>query len=210
MNKINDLVLRYPELDLCRDDINEAFKILIGCVRGGGTIFLCGNGGSAADSEHIAGELLKGFLLERRLTPPELESFRALCPKKYDFIASKLQKGIPAISLTGGAAINSAVSNDQHADMVFAQKLYALGRAGDTLLCLSTSGNSKNVLYASLVARYLGMSVIGMTGRGGGELKQYADCTISVPKDSTYEIQELHLPVYHALCAMLEQEIFSK
>jgi len=202
MNKIlQTLIDNYPKLSPIEPDITRATSIIANCYRNGGKVLLCGNGGSAADCEHIVGELMKGFLLSRTIP----QSQAALYP---DGFAENLQGALPAIALTGHNSLSTACSNDVHPKFVFAQQVYGLGSAGDVLVCISTSGNARNVANAAITAKVKGMSVIGMTGDGGGELAKMCDCAIKAPADDTYRVQEYHLPIYHAICAMLEQEFF--
>lgn len=194
---------RYPELTECKADMYAAFEILKECVKTGGKILLCGNGGSAADSDHIAGELLKGFLKKRPLSPEE----KALWADE-PWVAEQLQKGICAINLTGISATMTAVCNDTDPQLIYAQLTQAMGRPGDVLIGLSTSGGAKNVRYGAMTAKTLGMKVISLTGKKESPLSAIADAAIRVPVQETYMVQELHLPVYHWLCAMLEEEFF--
>ncbi len=206
---LEDLVRRYPELEVIIPDIQKTYAFLISCLRDGGTLFLCGNGGSASDSEHIVGELLKGFLNPRCLLETEQQCINnSLAPADAEYLVRKLQRGLRAVALNGHPALSSAVSNDTGADMVFAQQLYVLGKENDVLIGISTSGNSLNVLRAAQVARVKKMKIIALTGRNGGRLTELADAAIVVPAEETYRIQEYHLPVYHALCAMLEKYFF--
>lgn len=207
MNHIALLIERKPELDVCRADIERATDLLYNCYINKGTILICGNGGSAADSEHISGELLKGFLMHR--TPDEKTVNKlgeALGSKET---AVKLQGGIPAIPLTSLTSVLSAFANDVDPELVFGQLVYALARENDAFLGLSTSGNSKNIVAAAKIARGLGIPAIAMTGENGGKLKDVCDVTIKVPARETYQVQEYHLPVYHAICAELEERIFA-
>lgn len=194
---------RYPELTECKADMYAAFEILKECVKNGGKILLCGNGGSAADSDHIAGELLKGFLKKRPLSAEEKAAWT-----EEAWIADMLQKGICAINLTGICATMTAVCNDTDPQLIYAQLTQAMGRPGDVFIGLSTSGGAKNVRYGAMTAKTLGMKVISLTGKKESPLSAIADVTIRVPVQETYMVQELHLPVYHWLCAMLEDEFF--
>lgn len=190
-----------------RNTLDEAVSLLVDCFAKGGKLLVCGNGGSAADAGHITGELMKGFRLMRPLSPAEKEKLAAL--PDGQFLADKLQGALPCISLAEHAALSTAFSNDVEPSLVFAQQVWGYGREGDTLLGISTSGNAKNVCNAVVAARARGMRVIGLTGRGGGRLGELCDTIIRVPADETYRVQEYHLPVYHALCAMLEEAFFS-
>lgn len=209
MDWMKQLLTRYPELEACAPDIERAFELLRTSYRAGGKVLVCGNGGSAADAEHIVGELMKGFMLKRPLPGGVIEKLRADWPEQADYLASHLQGGLPAISLVSQSALIFAFNNDVAADMVFAQQVCAYGRPGDVLWGISASGNAGNVANAMRVARSLGLKTLGLTGLTGGLLKQLAEVTICVPGSNIPEVQERHLPVYHALCAMLEQEFFS-
>jgi D-sedoheptulose 7-phosphate isomerase len=169
---------------------------------------VCGNGGSAADAEHIVGELMKGYLLQRPIPDETRARLVAASPESGAYLAGALQGALPAISLVSQASLLSAIANDTAADMVFAQQVYGYGRAGDVLVGISTSGNARNVVYAMQVARAMGMHTCALTGPGGGALKSVADVCICAPGESTPAIQERHLPIYHVLCAMLEEEFF--
>lgn len=209
-NEFNLLFEHYPQLEECRENIAKAYELLLECGKGGGLVMTCGNGGSAADATHIVGELMKGFKLHRPLDEAERKVVIDSCQADGEYLADRLQKGIRAVSLDDQTAIGTAVANDNGADMIFAQQVYGYARKGDVLIGLSTSGNSGNVVRACQVARALGAKVIAMTGNGGGKMKALADAFIGVPATETYRIQEYHLPVYHALCAMVESELFDE
>lgn len=202
------LMQRYLALEACRTDIEAAVGALIACYEQGGKLLLCGNGGSCADSDHIAGELLKGFLKKRPLSAEQATSMKASCPALSSHLLKKLQGGLPAIPLTAMTALFTAFCNDVDPELVYAQQVLALGKPGDVLIGISTSGNAKNVAAAAKVAKGLGVTVIGLTGRDGGVLKEVADICVCVPETETYKVQELHLPVYHCLCLMLEEYFF--
>lgn len=202
------LVERYGALTSCRDDIFAAYKSLFDVFKSGGKLLVCGNGGSAADSEHIVGELMKGFLKKRPIDVDMLSRLKRTNGAGAEQIGTRLQGALPAIALTSQVSLNTAISNDTGADMVFAQQVYGLGRKGDALLGISTSGNSVNVLDAFVVAKALDIRTIALTGRSGGRLGTLADIAIRVPADGVAQIQELHLPVYHALCIALESSFF--
>ena len=202
------LIKRFPILAECEGDINAATGMLISCFADGGKLLLAGNGGSCADCEHIAGELMKGFLLGRSLDEGMRAEMKSRCPAIDDKILNGLQGGLPAIPLTSFTALNTAFANDADAELVYAQGVLALGREGDVLLAISTSGNSKNVVAAAKVARAMGVRVIALTGRGGGALRELADVAICVPETETYKIQELHLPIYHHIAAEIEKHFF--
>lgn len=210
VNEILDhLFANYPKLLACRDDITAAFKIMKDCYEGGGKILVCGNGGSAADSEHIVGELMKGFKLKRGICDKDADMIRKAFPENSQFITTSLQRAIPAISLVSQTSLISAYVNDVSAEMVFAQQVYGYYKDRDITIGLSTSGNAANVLNAIRLTKALGGQAIGFTGESGGKMKAHCDVTIKVPADETYMVQEYHLPVYHALCAMIEAEIFA-
>lgn len=205
MCSIDTLIEHYPELSFMRDTLLQIRDTILARLAGGGKLLLAGNGGSAADCDHIVGELMKGFLLPRTPEGAELAALtEALGPD-----ASRLQRGIPAVSLTAHAGLLSAFANDCDPQLVYAQSLYALGQAGDVLIALSTSGNSQNVLAAVRVARVRGIYTVALTGRDGGALAREADAALIAPAQETYRIQEYHLPIYHALCAELERAVFA-
>ncbi len=201
---IAELLERYPSLTPCAAAINAACKELLQTAKAGGKILLCGNGGSCADCEHISGELLKGFLSERPLCESDLEKFG---PNGRE-LAQKLQYGVCAVPLPAMAAAMTAFGNDVAPEAVYAQLVLAMGRSGDALLCISTSGSSRNVVNAAVTAKALGIAAIGLTGETGGKLAELCDVCIRVPGTETFKIQELHLPVYHCICAALEAELF--
>lgn len=205
MNYIEEVIERYPALSLCGDSIRKAADIMVDCYRNKGKILVCGNGGSAADADHIVGELMKGFLSLRKLTDKDRTVL------KNDALADSLQLGLPAISLCAQSGLISAFSNDCSWDSVYAQQVYAYSKNSpcDVLIALTTSGNSKNVVLAAETARALGIKVIGITGSSGGKLAGISDCCICLPEKETYKIQELTLPVYHALCAETEAVLFN-
>lgn len=188
--------------------LEDAFHILLKSIKQGGTVFTCGNGGSASDSEHIVGELMKGFLLLRPLPTSAQERLKILYGNNGALLGRELQQGIPALSLVSGVSLHTAFANDVSAELVFAQQIWVLGKPGDVLWGLSTSGNSVNVNHALRTARARGMKTIGLTGGDGGEMAGLCDVELRVPAIETPRIQELHLPVYHALCAALEMEMF--
>lgn len=204
------LIERYTKLAVCKKDIEEVFTVLAECFHAGHKLLIAGNGGSAADAEHIVGELMKGFKLERRLPRLEAEALIAASPELGPTLAASLQSALPAIALDGHPALTTAYMNDCEPLLCFAQQVNGYGQTGDVLLAISTSGNSKNVLYAATVARAKSMKIIGLTGERESKLSAYADICIKVPEMETYRVQELHLPVYHALCLMLEMEFFGE
>lgn len=205
---LNELLDRYPQLAVCTDALKEATATIISCYNNGGKILLCGNGGSCADCEHIVGELMKGFLKNRPLSIEQKAKMKSNSPLLDEQMLNKLQCGLPAIALPSVTALNSAFCNDVDPELIYAQSVMAMGKAGDVLIALSTSGNAKNVFSAAKVARGLGITVIALTGKTGGMLKGCSDICIAVPETETYKVQELHLPVYHYLCAAVEDEFF--
>lgn len=205
---LNELLDRYPQLAVCTDALKKATAAIISCYNNGGKILLCGNGGSCADCEHIVGELMKGFLKNRPLSIEQKAKMKSNSPLLDEQMLNKLQCGLPAIALPSVTALNSAFCNDVDPELIYAQSVMAMGKAGDVLIALSTSGNAKNVFSAAKVARGLGITVIALTGKTGGMLKGCSDICITVPETETYKVQELHLPVYHYLCAVVEDEFF--
>lgn len=210
MKHIDLLIERYPKLNPVKQDIIDAYLLMEECYEHDGKLLIAGNGGSAADSEHIAGELMKRFKTSRPVPSDFAEKLREIDPARGENLAKNLERGLMAIPLVAHEALTTAYINDVDGLGVFAQQLYGFGRPGDVFLGISTSGNSKNVMSATVVARALGIKVIGLTGAKGGELAQVADVAIKVPETETYMIQELHLPVYHCLCLMLEDRFFGK
>lgn len=208
MTKLEELLSRYPALDVCKNDIASTLVALLETYRAGGKILLCGNGGSAADCEHIAGELLKGFLSKRKMTDTTAAKFRAALGDGADEFIEKLQGGIPAISLPSQAGVLTAYLNDVDAEFVYAQLVYAYAKPCDALVAISTSGNSKNCVRAAEAAKALGIKTIALTGAKESNLSKISDVTVRVPETETFKVQEYHLPVYHYLCAALEEEIF--
>ena len=205
---IKNLIDRYPTLALCESDIENATNTIINCYENGGKLLIAGNGGSSADADHIVGELMKGFMKKRKLTDGQKAKMKENCQDISEETLAKLQNALPAISLSSFSALNTAFSNDVDADLVFAQGVFGLGKANDVLIANSTSGNSKNVVEAAKVSKAIGMKVIALTGKSGGVLKNLADMTIAVPESETYKVQELHLPVYHSICAKIESHFF--
>lgn len=209
LKKHIDLLLdRYPILDTCQKDLINAYFIMEECYEHDGKLLIAGNGGSAADSEHIAGELMKRFKSPRPVPKEFAKKLKAVDPIRGEELAKNLECGLMAIPLVAHEALSTAYINDVDGLGVFAQQLYGFGRPGDVFLGISTSGNSKNIISATVVARALGMKVIGLTGANGGELAEVSDVAVKVPETETYMIQELHLPVYHCWCLMLENRFF--
>lgn len=207
---LKTLIERYPVLKDSKADIKAAAEKIIACYEKGGKLILCGNGGSSSDCDHIVGELMKGFLKMRPLSEEKKSQMLKNCPLLDDETLSKLQGALPAISLPNISGLNSAFCNDVDPELIYAQSLMSLGNKGDILLALSTSGNSKNVFAAAKVAKGLGLTVIGLTGKTGGKLKDISDICICAPETETFKIQELHLPIYHFLCAETEAHFFEK
>lgn len=202
-----DLIRRYPELAVVEVEIEKAAQCLIGCFSSGGKLLICGNGGSSSDSDHIAGELMKGFEHRRPLADPFAKNLAAT-GERGRYIASKLQQGFPVISLSMHTALITSVANDIDPDLIFAQQVGVYGCKGDVLIAISTSGNSKNIIDAIITASAKEMMVIGMTGETGGEMRAKCDILINVPGTRTSAVQELHFPVYHAICLMVEKHFF--
>lgn len=202
---IEGLIHRYPILCANRNSISKAFDVLKECFESGRKLLVVGNGGSASDAEHIVGELMKEFILSRKVSEEFAEKLREIDGEKGAELADKLQQALPVIALSNHNSLNTAFQNDVDGRLCFAQQVNGYGEAGDVLLAISTSGNSQNILYSVITAKAKGMKVIGLTGRGGGKLKELADEIIAVNESVTYKIQELHLPIYHCLCLMLEE-----
>lgn len=205
---LNRLIDRYPKLIVCKEDIWKAYQILETAYSSGRKLLVSGNGGSASDSEHIVGELMKEFKLKRKVFSDQASALKAVDAELGSVLAENLQGALPAISLTGHSSLTTAFMNDALPELVFAQQVNGYGRAGDVYLGISTSGNSRNVLYAAVNAKAKGLKVIGLTGAKENKLMKFADVCIRVPESETYKIQELHLPVYHCLCLMLEEKFF--
>lgn len=199
---------RHPDLGINRDSVWTAFEMLRQCYESGHKLLVCGNGGSAADADHIVGELMKSFSVRRRLAQESKNKIIAVSPELGPFISENLEPALSTISLTCHTALNTAISNDMDAQLIFAQQVLGYGREGDVLLGISTSGNSKNVINAMITAKSIGVGTIGLTGEDGGDMKEFCDVMIGVAGNSVAEIQELHLPVYHCLCSMLELHFF--
>ena len=206
--QIEELTKRYPALEVCKDDILAAYEMLSEAYSYGRKLLVCGNGGSASDSEHIVGELMKEFKLKRKVYSDHAAALKELDPELGQVLADNLQGALPAISLTGHSSLQTAFMNDAVPELVFAQQVNGYGKPGDVFLGISTSGNSKNVLYAAVNAKAKGLKVVGLTGAKENKLMKFADVCIRVPETETYKIQELHLPVYHCLCLMLEEKFF--
>jgi D-sedoheptulose 7-phosphate isomerase len=205
---IEELLRRNKELSGLKEEIENAARAIIRSFENGGKLLACGNGGSSSDSDHIVGELMKSFEGGRPLNPELKEKLTAIGGERGSYLAENLQQGLPAISLTAHTALTTAVANDIDAAVIFAQQITGYGNAGDVLIAMSTSGNSQNVIDAIIVAKAKGLVTIGFTGESGGKLKEICDFLINVPERRTAYVQELHLPVYHTLCLMVEDHFF--
>jgi len=207
---VEELIARYPALSVCKESILDAYKILETCFATGHKLLICGNGGSCADSEHICGELMKGFKKRRRVSEVFSNRLKEIDPVRGQELSDKLQEGLPCIALDGHQGLNTAFTNDVENGglLTFAQQVNVFGTEGDVLLGISTSGNSKNTMYAAVTAKAKGLKVIGLTGEKGGELSKIADVAIKAPSGETFMIQEYHLPIYHCLCLMLEERFY--
>ena len=205
---LDELIKRYPILERVREDIEAVYGILERCYENGGKLLIAGNGGSAADAEHIVGELMKGFVKRRPVTEEMKEALEKADPVRGKELSEKLQGGLPAIALVDHAALSTAFANDVDGMLSYAQQVNGYGKPGDVVLGISTSVNAENVMYAAVTAKAKGMKVVGLTGKDGGKLAGIADAAVIVPEMETYKIQELHLPVYHALCLMLEHRFY--
>ena len=209
-NHINLLIERYPQLEVCKDDIIKTYLMMEKCYENGGKLLIAGNGGSAADSEHIVGELMKSFKLPRKLSDTYKKDLKNINEEFGTILGENLQGSLPAIALDGHFALSTAYMNDCEPLLCFAQQVNGFGNKDDIFLGISTSGNSKNILFASVCAKAKGLKVIGLTGEKESDLSNLSDVCIKVPSSETYMIQELHLPIYHCLCLMLEQHFFGE
>lgn len=205
---LDELYRRCPAVEPCRESIAEACVTLVESYRAQGMVLVCGNGGSAADAEHLVGELMNKYLLRRPIPGKDAERLWEVAGDDATDLVKLLQRAAPAISLVSQRSLATAIANDASPEMVFAQQVYGYGRPGDVLIAISTSGTSGNVVQAVHVARAKGMKTIGLTGRTGGRLAQLCDTTVCVPADRPFEVQEMHLPVYHTMCAVIENELF--
>lgn len=210
LKEINLLIKRYPPLSAIGEALEAALDCIIESYKDGGKLLVCGNGGSAADSLHIVGELMKGFALKRELREDTREEIKKMFPEMAEYYIRNLQCALPAISLVSETGLTTAYANDNAADLSFAQQVLGHGKKGDVLLAISTSGNSANVLHAARIAKINGLKVVGLTGENGGTLKEACDVLLPVPSQITYQIQEFHLPIYHSLCLALENEFFAE
>ncbi len=206
---LHELITRHPTLAPLRDTIEAAVTLLYDSCRAGGKLLVCGNGGSCADADHMVGELMKGFLKKRPLTTAQIDALAQVCDAPHAF-ASGLQGAIPAISLGAQSAVLTAYANDVDATMMYAQLAYGYAAHGDVLIAISTSGNSPSIVNAAIAAKAKGARVLALTGASDSRLSATSDITIRAPEQQTYKVQELHLPIYHCLCAALEQRLFDE
>ena len=209
-NELEELIRRYPQLGVCKKDIEKAYLLLQKTYDKNGKLLIAGNGGSAADSEHIAGELMKRFKITRPINKELADKLMKIDAERGERLVKNLEMPLRAVPLTSHIAITTAYMNDADATGVFAQQMLGFGNEGDVFLAISTSGNSENIISACVVAKAMGIKIIGLTGEKESKLSKYSDICIKVPETETYKIQELHLPVYHALCLMLESNYFGK
>lgn len=210
MDHIKQLIERYPALSVCENDIRQAAKAIINSYEKGGKLLVAGNGGSAADSDHITGELLKSFVKIRKPESEFLSKLKEIDQDTGTYLSDKLQGSLPAIALTNQSALMTASLNDVDGNVMFAQQVNGFGKPEDVFLGITTSGNSADVIYATVVARAKGLKTIALTGKSGGKIKDLADITIIVPSNETFMIQEYHLPVYHALCLEIEEHFWKE
>jgi D-sedoheptulose 7-phosphate isomerase len=208
MDYLHELIERYPLLSPIQNSIADACSLLINTFEKGGKLLVAGNGGSASDSEHIVGELMKAFVKKRPIPAELAGKLEFLDAEAGAWLGTRLQRGLPAISLVNHASLNTACINDIDGNIIFAQQVLGYGISGDVFIGISTSGNSKNILYAALTARAMGLKTIALTGGTGGIISKHADIAVIVPEAETYKIQELHLPIYHALCLMIEDRFY--
>ncbi|MEI6049443.1 MAG: SIS domain-containing protein [Bacteroidota bacterium] len=211
----NDLILselceRYPLLDSLKNTVGEAAEMIIKCYTERGKLLVCGNGGSSSDSDHIVGELMKSFESKRPINKDLSGKLSEVSEERGKYLSEKLECGLPAISLSSQTALTTAICNDIDADLVFAQQVIGYGCDKDVLIAISTSGNSQNIVDACITAKAMNMKVIGLTGISGGKMKQYCDILLNVPEKRTAYVQELHLPVFHAICLLVENHFYEK
>lgn len=207
-SEIQNLIHRFPNLKFLKDNIESIVQSVMDTYKSGGKILVCGNGGSSADADHIVAELMKSYAKSRPLTDDLKNKLNGIAKDRGPILASHLEQGIPAISLSSATALNTAISNDIGADFIFAQQVISYGYKGDILIGISTSGNSQNVIDALIAAKAKNLICIGFTGKEGGNMKDYCDILINVPESKTALIQELHLPIYHTICDLIEQKLF--
>lgn len=206
--EIDIVIERYPCLECLRDQLLQSVEQMKDAYLHGGKILTCGNGGSAADSLHIVGELMKSFVAKRSISDELSKKISEEFPEDAPLYLENLQRAIPSISLVNEVSLMTAFGNDKSSELVFAQQVLGYGKRGDVLIAISTSGNSANVLHAAKIAKCMGIHVISLTGESGGKLKDLSDILLAVPSNITYQIQELHLPIYHALCLAIEAQVF--
>jgi len=207
---ISLLCAEYPSLNSLKEDLARAAEMIIDCYEKGGKLLLCGNGGSSADADHLAAELMKSFETKRTLDSSLKKRLSEISVSRGDYLGEKLEHALPAISLGSNAALTSAISNDTGPALVFAQQIVGLGNEGDVLVAISTSGNSSNVVDACITAKALNLNIIGLTGESGGKMKEFCDVVLNVPEKKTARVQELHLPVMHALCRITENHFYNQ
>jgi phosphoheptose isomerase len=205
---INETCEKYPLLNSIRNNIGDAAEMIINCYSIGGKLLVCGNGGSSSDSDHLVGELMKSFELKRPIKEDIAEKLSEVSEMRGKYLAQNLESGLSAISLSSQTALITAICNDIDADLIFAQQVIGYGGNKDVLIAISTSGNSQNILDACITAKAINMKVIGLTGLTGGKMKQYCDILINVPEKRTSYVQELHLPVMHTLCLLIENHFY--
>ncbi|MEZ5106607.1 MAG: SIS domain-containing protein [Draconibacterium sp.] len=205
---LQQMLNRYSRLKPLENQISSAVDMIVDCYKNGGKVLVCGNGGSASDADHIVGELMKSFEGYRPLDAEFQQKLKELSEERGEMLATKLQQGLPAVSLTVHNALITAIANDINGDVIFAQQVTGLGKEGDILIGMSTSGNSKNIIDAMIVAKAKGLKTIAFTGETGGKMKDWCDILLNVPEKRTAFVQELHLPVYHVICMMIENTMF--
>ena len=210
MNYIDSLISRYPKLELIKEDVIKGYLIIEECYEKGGKLLVAGNGGSAADSEHIAGELMKRFKIPRPVDEGFANKLKQIDKERGVYLAENLERSLTAIPLVAHEALTTAYINDVDGKGVFAQQLLGYGREGDVFLGISTSGNSENIINAAVTAKALGIKIIALTGKNDSKISDIADVAVKVPETETYMVQELHLPIYHCWCLMLEDRFFGK
>ena len=208
MDYLRQLIERYPQLSSVQNDIKKAYYLLEESFSKNGKLLIAGNGGSAADAEHIAGELMKSFVKKRPISSNLISRMKEIDPECSDYLGTALQQGLPVIALNVQTPLLTACINDIDGDIIYAQQVLGYGNPGDVFLGISTSGNAKNVYYALITAKAKQMKTIALTGGTGGILKNFADVSIVAPEKETYKVQELHLPIYHALCLMIEEHFY--
>ena len=205
---IEEFMKQHPELEPIRRDIEKAYAVIEKAYENGNKLLVGGNGGSAADAEHIVGELMKTFRKERPVTYDMKQRLKKIDPERGEQLGNDLQCSLPAIAITGHTALTTAVTNDVEPKMAFAQQVYGFGKEGDVFLAISTSGNAENLMLAAVTAKAMGLKIVLLTGRDGGKLLPLADAAVVVPEQETFRIQEMHLPIYHLLCMELEEKFF--